>query len=171
MNEILFFGLNQNPILIKNESNIITKPIQFKFENENENENEKQIKQISTGYFSTIFLFENGKAIEYLNENENDSNQNPSKIEFENIQKVTVGHDNEAILTIEGNVFAKGFNINQKNPNEFINISSLIEDINDRIIKDIVSGAYSIYLLTSNQNVYGIGLNEYGQLGFDSKTL
>ncbi|KAJ5066061.1 hypothetical protein M0811_03394 [Anaeramoeba ignava] len=167
MNEILYFGLNENPILFKNETEKIRKPIQFKFENENENENE--IKQISTGGLATIFLFENGKAIEYLTEN--DSNQNPEKIQIENIQKVTVGLDNEVILTIEGNVFAKGEDINPNNPNEFINISSLIEDTNDRIIQDIVSGSGSIYLLTSNQNVYGIGDNEYSQLGLDSETL
>ncbi|KAJ5074394.1 regulator of chromosome condensation [Anaeramoeba ignava] len=172
MNEIIFFGKNSYPKLIKNESNKITKPIQFKFENENENENEneKQIKQISTSNYSTIFLFKNGKAIEYLSEN--DSNQNPSKIQIEeNIQKVSVGDQNEAILTIEGNVFAKGKDINPKYKKEFINISSLIEDTNDRIIEDIVSGYNSIYLLTSNQNAYGIGLNQHGQLGFDSKTL
>ncbi|KAJ5067804.1 claret isoform a [Anaeramoeba ignava] len=172
MNDCLFFGLNQDPILIKNEPQKITKPIQFKFENENENENEneKQIKQISSGYFGTIFLFENGKAIEYLNKK--DSNQNPSKIQIEeNIQKVTVGYQNESILTKEGNVFAKGYDINPKKPKEFINISSLIEDTNDRIIQDIVSGSNSIYLLTSNQNAYGIGLNQSGELGFDSKTL
>ncbi|KAJ5077640.1 regulator of chromosome condensation [Anaeramoeba ignava] len=137
MNEIIFFGLNEKQKLIKNEPEIIIKPIQFKFENENENENEKQIKQISS----------------------------------KNIQKVTVGVENVAILTIEGNVFAKGYDINPNNPNKFINISSLIEDKNDRIIQDIVSGAHSIYLLTSNQNVYGFGSNENGQLGFDSKTL
>ncbi|KAJ5069536.1 regulator of chromosome condensation [Anaeramoeba ignava] len=154
MNEILFFGLNKNPKLIKNEPDEITKPIQFKFENENENENEKQIKQISTGDYSTIFLFKNGKAIEYLF----NSNQNPRKIQIEeNIQKVTVGYRNEAILTIEGNVFAKGRYINSKNSKEFINISSLIQDPNDRIIEDVVSGSGSIYLLTSNQNAYGIG--------------
>ncbi|KAJ5079491.1 regulator of chromosome condensation [Anaeramoeba ignava] len=117
---------------------------------------------------STIFLFKNGKAIEYLNKN--NSKQNPSKIQIEeNIQKVTVGNQNEAILTIEGNVFAKGININPKNPNEFINISLLIEDTNDRTIKDIVSGESSIYLLTSNQNAYGIGSNYSCQLGFDSE--
>ncbi|KAJ5079509.1 hypothetical protein M0811_14490 [Anaeramoeba ignava] len=171
MNEILFFGLNQNQILFKNEPYEIKKPIQCRFENENENENEneKQIKQISSSSFSTIFLFKNGKAIEYLKED--DSNQNPQKIQIENIQKVTVGCSNEAILTIEGNVFAKGENINYENPNEFINISSLIEDTNDRIIEDIVSGSGSIYLLTSNQNAYGIGSNEYGQLGLDSEIL
>ncbi|KAJ5079161.1 hypothetical protein M0811_14545 [Anaeramoeba ignava] len=159
MNEILFFGKNKLPTILKNEADIITKPIQFKFENE------KQIKQISTGRFATIFLFENGKAIEYLK----NSKQNPSKIQIEeNIQKVTVGEQNEAILTIEGNVFAKGRDINPKNPNEFTNISSLIEDINDRIIQDIVSSSYSIYLLTSNQNAYGIGSNQFGQLGFKS---
>ncbi|KAJ5070929.1 claret isoform a [Anaeramoeba ignava] len=170
MNEILFFGDNEDPILIKNKPNKIIKPIQFKFENENENENEneKQIKQISSSLFSTIFLFKNGKAIEYSRY----SNQNPEKIQIEeNIQKVTAGYDNEAILTKEGNVFAKGKDINSKNPNEFINISSLIEDTNDRIIEDIVAGESSVYLLTSNQNAYGIGSNRYGQLGFDSETL
>ncbi|KAJ5070206.1 claret isoform a [Anaeramoeba ignava] len=168
MNDCLFFGLNNYPKLFKNEPNKIIKPIQFKFENENENE--KQIKQISSSEFSTIFLFKNGKAIKYLNEN--DSNQNPSKIQIEeNIQKVSFGYSNEAILTIEGNVFAKGYYINPKNPNEFINISSLIEDTNDRIIQDIVSGGFSFYLLTSNQNAYGIGSNYSGQLGFDSETL
>ncbi|KAJ5071709.1 claret isoform a [Anaeramoeba ignava] len=169
MNDCLFFGENENQKLIKNEPVEIKKPIQFKFENENENENEKQIKQISSGRYSTIFLFENGKAIEYLNEN--DSNQNPSKIQIENIQKVTVGFGNEAILTKEGNVFAKGNDINPKNPKEFINISSLIEDTNDRIIEDVVSASGSIYILTSNQNAYGIGSNGYAQLGVDSKKL
>ncbi|KAJ5072878.1 hypothetical protein M0811_09324 [Anaeramoeba ignava] len=115
MNDCLFFGSNENPKLFKNKPDSITKPIQFKFENENENENEKQIKQISSHIFAIIFLFENGKAIEYLNRN--DSNQNPEKIQIEeNIQKVTVGYQNEAILTIEGNVFAKGKYINPKNP-------------------------------------------------------
>ncbi|KAJ5073387.1 claret isoform a [Anaeramoeba ignava] len=169
MNDCLFFGFNKYPILIKNKPEEITEPIQFKFENENENENEKQIKQISSSGFSTIFLFKNGKAIEYLSEN--DSNQNPKEIQIENIQKVTVGDENEAILTKEGNVFAKGDDINPKNPNKFINISSLIEDKNDRIIQNIVSGSRSIYLLTSNQNAYGIGSNYNDQLGFDSKTL
>ncbi|KAJ5075597.1 claret isoform a [Anaeramoeba ignava] len=173
MNEILFFGQNYDPKLIKNKPKKIKKPIQFKFENENENENENknenQIKQISTGNFSTIFLFENGKAIEYLSEN--DSNQNPEKIQIENIQKVTVGYSNEAILTIEGNLFAKGEDINLDNPNEFINISSLIEDTNDRVIQDIVSGDSSVYLLTSNQNAYGIGSNYYAENSFDSEKL
>ncbi|KAJ5068211.1 hypothetical protein M0811_12547 [Anaeramoeba ignava] len=160
MNDCLFFGENKYTIHIKNEPNEIIKPTQFKFENENENE--KQIKQISSGGFSTFFLFKNRKAIEYLHEN-------PQKIQIEeNIQKVTVGSYVEAILTIEGNVFAKGIYINSKNPKEFINISSLIKDINDRIIQDVVSGYNSIYLLTSNQNAYGIGPNDFGQLGFNS---
>ncbi|KAJ5077442.1 regulator of chromosome condensation [Anaeramoeba ignava] len=172
MNEILFFGRNIKPKFIKNKPQKIIKPIQFKFENENENENEneKQIKQISSSDFATIFLFKNGKAIEYLNQR--NSKQNPSKIQIEeNIQKVTIGDQNQAILTIEGNVFAKGKDINPKKKTGFINISSLIEDTNDRIIQDIVSGRDSIYLLTSNQNAYGIGDNYYNQLGFDSVTL
>ncbi|KAJ5074762.1 regulator of chromosome condensation [Anaeramoeba ignava] len=159
MNDIFFFGENK-PLFYPNQPLKIIKPIQFKFENET------QIKQISTGQFATIFLFKDGKAIQYLKE-EKDLKQNIEKIQIEeNIQKVTVGWRNEAILTIEGNVFAKGKDINSENPNEFINISSLIEDKNDRIIEDIVCGSSSIYLLTSNQNAYGIGSNYYGQLGF-----
>ncbi|KAJ5077440.1 regulator of chromosome condensation [Anaeramoeba ignava] len=174
MNDCLFFGKNKHPIIIKNKPEEIKKPIQFKFENENENENEneKQIKQISSSDFGTIFLFENGKAIEYLNESYlQDSTQNPQKIQIENIKKVTVGFSNEAILTLEGNLFAKGEYIDPKNPDEFINISSLIEDTNDRIIENVVCSAFSLYLLTSNQNAYGTGLNYYGELVFDSKTL
>ncbi|KAJ5075774.1 hypothetical protein M0811_06636 [Anaeramoeba ignava] len=170
MNDCLFFGLNYNPKLIRNEPDKITKPIQFKFENENENE--KQIKQISPIYDSVVFLFENGKAIQCFTDSIINPETIKKKIQIEeNIQKVTVGFHNVAILTIEGNVFAKGYNINPENPNEFINISSLIEDVNDRIIQDIVSASRSIYLLTTNQNAYGIGSNDYGQLGFDSETL
>ncbi|KAJ5078137.1 rcc1 repeat-containing protein [Anaeramoeba ignava] len=137
----------------------------------NENENEKQIKQIASSGASTIFLFENGKAIEYLRYfNPNQIFNEKIQIE-ENIQKVTVGYQNEAILTKEGNVFAKGYDINSKNRRQFINISSLIEDTNDRIIKDIVYGYQSIYLLTSNQNVYGIGSNKFGELSLSSKII
>ncbi|KAJ5071147.1 hypothetical protein M0811_10631 [Anaeramoeba ignava] len=166
-NQMIFFGENKYQKLLKNESETI-KPIQFKFENEIEKEldfeNENQLCQISSGNHSTIFLFENGKAAEYLN-------QNLKKMENEDIQKVTVGFENEAILTIKEDVLAKGFDIDSNNRNKFINISSLIEDKNDRIIQDFICGARSIYLLTSNQNAYGIGSNEYNQLGFDSKSL
>ncbi|KAJ5068199.1 hypothetical protein M0811_12535 [Anaeramoeba ignava] len=176
MNDCLFFGRNQFPKFFKFKPFKITKPIQIENENENENENEKQIKQISSNEYSTIFLFENGKAIEYFTPIQPYSKKTilkaKTKIQIEeNIQKITVGSENEAILTLERNVFAKGERINPKNPKEFINISSLIEDPNDRIIQDVVSGAYSIYLLTSNQNAYGFGSNSYGQLGFDFKTL
>ncbi|KAJ5074839.1 claret isoform a [Anaeramoeba ignava] len=112
------------------------------------------------------------KPIQFKFENENENEKQIKQIfSSKNIQKVTGGYQNEAILTKEGNVFAKGNNINPKNPKEFINISSLIEDTNDRIIEDIVSGSNSIYLLTSNQNAYGIGGNYDCQLGLDSKTL
>ncbi|KAJ5076107.1 hypothetical protein M0811_06969 [Anaeramoeba ignava] len=162
MNEVLFFSSNHFLRFLQNQNEKITpNKLNLIFENQNE----KKIKQISSSDFSTIFLFKNGKAIEYLNEN--NSNQNPEKIQIEeNIQKVTVGYRNEAILTKEGNVFAKGKDINPKNPKEFVNISSLIEDKNDRIIQDTVCSFSSIYLLTSNQNAYGIGLNEFSQLWF-----
>ncbi|KAJ5080169.1 btk-binding protein-related [Anaeramoeba ignava] len=166
-NDCLFFGKNTSPKLLENESNSLTIPVQFRFEEQFEKQNEKQIKQISSSLFSTIFLFENGKAIEYLK----NSKQNPERIEMKNIRKVTVGVQNEAILTIDGDVFAKGKDINSKKPNQFINISKFIRNIKDRTIKDIVSERSSIYLLTSNQNVYGIGSNDNGQLGSDYRKL
>ncbi|KAJ5067762.1 hypothetical protein M0811_02952 [Anaeramoeba ignava] len=168
MNEILFFGQNSNPQLFKNEYFDIKKPTQFQFEKENEDENEKKIKQISSGNFGTIFLFENGTAFEYYSRY---YGSNPKqKIEIGNIQKASVGYQNQAVLTKEGNVFAKGKDINQNNPNQFINISSLIEDPNDRIIEDVVCANRAIYLLTSNQKVYGFGSNDLGQLSFDYET-
>ncbi|KAJ5080235.1 hypothetical protein M0811_03719 [Anaeramoeba ignava] len=143
MNEIIFFGANREPKIFKNKPYDIKKPIQFRFGNENENG--KQIKQISSSKdYSIIFLFKNGKAIEYSKY----LSQNPSIIQIvENIQKASVGWQNAAILTIKGNIQ------------------------NDRIIEDIASGFNSIYLLTSNQNVYGFGSNDFGQLGLDSETL
>ncbi|KAJ5073032.1 claret isoform a [Anaeramoeba ignava] len=162
MNDCLFFGSNHQLKFFRTQPQKITKPIQFKFPY---SLNEKQIKQVQSSYL-TIFLFENGEAFEYgIYANY------PEEIQIENIQKVIVGAQNAGILTKEGNLFAKGYQIFPQNPKELINISSLIEDTNDRIIQDVISGSYSIYLLTSNQNVYGIGDNSYGQLGFDSKTL
>ncbi|KAJ5077351.1 secretion-regulating guanine nucleotide exchange factor [Anaeramoeba ignava] len=162
MNEILFCGSNHYPKLIKNKPDRLSKRTHFKFENQNQNRS--QIKQISSNFFSTIFLFENGKAIEHLQ----NSHQNPHKIPIENIQKVSVSFRNKAILTADGIVFAKGKHFN---PNEFINISSLIEDKNDRVIEDIICTFKSIYLLTSNQNAYGTGANKDAQLGISPKTL
>ncbi|KAJ5066977.1 hypothetical protein M0811_03321 [Anaeramoeba ignava] len=164
MNDVFFFGENHLRIILPEQRKKIRKPIPIQFENENKNENEKQIKQILSGEFATIFLFKNGKAIEYLRY----SKQNPQKIQIEeNIQKVTVGSSNEAILTTEGNVLLLDDSESQSIDN-FKSISSLIEDTKDRIIQDVITGANSIYLLTSNQNAYGIGSNFNGQLGFDS---
>ncbi|KAJ5066060.1 hypothetical protein M0811_03393 [Anaeramoeba ignava] len=120
------------------------------------------------GYNENPKLFKNEpdeitKPIQFKFENENE-NENEKQIK-QISTGVSVGSGNEAILTKEGNVFARGENINSENPKEFINISSLIEDTNDRIIKDVVCGVSSTYLLTSNQNAYGIGSNNNGELG------
>ncbi|KAJ5077406.1 hypothetical protein M0811_05929 [Anaeramoeba ignava] len=158
INEVFYFGANSSPKIIKNKSGSVRRPTQSKYGNVFE----KQIKEIISENTFIIFVFKDGKVVEYLHTNKH------KKIQIKNIQKVSVGVRNEAILTIEGNVFAKGRNINPKSPNQFFNISSLIKDTNDRIIQDVVSGYDSIYLLTSNQNAYGIGSNQYGQLGLDS---
>ncbi|KAJ5068526.1 hypothetical protein M0811_02459 [Anaeramoeba ignava] len=158
-NQVFFFGSNVFFSFFKNKPTKITQLNEFQLKNQ-----KNQIKKIYPSQ-PLIFLFENGKAIEYLTE-ENDLNQNIEKIQIEeNIQKVAFGYRKQAILTIEGNVFVKGMNINPENPKEFINISSLIKNKKDRIIQDIASGYGTIYLLTSNQNAYGIGSNTSGQLG------
>ncbi|KAJ5072948.1 hypothetical protein M0811_09162 [Anaeramoeba ignava] len=97
-------------------------------------EKKSQIQKIQTNNFSTIFLFQNHKAIEYSKQNL--EKIQIEKIQIENIQKVTVGFENVAILTKEGNVFAKGKDINPRKPKEFINISSLIEYTNNKLIED-----------------------------------
>ncbi|KAJ5073033.1 hypothetical protein M0811_08988 [Anaeramoeba ignava] len=162
MNDCLFFGSNHQPFFFQDQPQTITQPIQFKFPY---SLNGKQIKQVQSGYLTT-FLFENGEAFEY-----GIYADYPEKIQIENIQKVVVGAQNAGILTKEGNLFGKGYQIFPQDPEELINISSLIEDTNDRVIQDVVSGYNSIYLLTSNHNVYGVGDNYYGQLSADSGIL
>ncbi|KAJ5067793.1 regulator of chromosome condensation [Anaeramoeba ignava] len=172
INKVFFFGFNNLPSFVCATADKIIKPIEINFENESKKEKEKekekenQIKQISSRGFTTIILFENGKAKKYTN----NSNLTDS-LEIKNIQKISNGEGIGASLTFEGNVFAKGYFINSRFPYRLTNISSLIEDTNDRVIQDIISGANSIYLLTLNQNSYGIGSNEYCQLGFDSISL
>ncbi|KAJ5069423.1 hypothetical protein M0811_11595 [Anaeramoeba ignava] len=156
--DIWFCGQNTIANLLLNQQERITRTIQI-----NLPENESTLKQISSGYLSTIFLFENGKAIEYTQKS-----RKPQQIPNSNISKVLVGYWNISFLTSNGEVFAKGKIINSTNSRNYTNISSLIDEPNDRIIKDIVCGAKSIYLLTSNQTVYGIGSNNSGQLGCES---
>ncbi|KAJ5071096.1 btk-binding protein-related [Anaeramoeba ignava] len=158
MNQILFFGRNKYPRLIENEPEKIKKPIQFKFENENE----KQIKQIESSYFSTIFLFENGKAIEYLN----DSYQNPEKIQIEeNIQKVTVVSRSEAILTKEGNVF-------ENQEKKTIQKLTQIQNIPKGKIIDIQCGYWHSIMLIENpeRKLYSCGYYQYNGLGNNQTT-
>ncbi|KAJ5078369.1 hypothetical protein M0811_05157 [Anaeramoeba ignava] len=161
MNDCLFFGQNRNFFL--NNLKKINQPTQL----DNSEINEKQIQTIAESDLTTTFLFENGKAIQYLHHTQKKQSQ---KIPIKNIQKITSGSQVEAILTIEGNVFSKGEDINEILSTEFINISSLIEDTNDRVIQDIVCGRYATYLLTSNQNAYGIGSNQFSQLGLATIT-
>ncbi|KAJ5078526.1 hypothetical protein M0811_04851 [Anaeramoeba ignava] len=171
LNDVIFFGENSFRFPFLNEPN---KPRSYYFPRTERKEkkypfkNEKQIKYISCNESRTIFLFENSKAVRYTSTFLTD---NYKKIQIEQIKKISSSSRNEAILTYEGNVFAKGTCINLQNSDQFINISSLIEDTNDRIIQDVTCGMTSIYLLTSNQNAYGIGENYLGQLGFDSETL
>ncbi|KAJ5072863.1 claret isoform a [Anaeramoeba ignava] len=163
-NEVWFFGLDKKFDLFSYREDI-PEPIHAKIGNH------FQIKQISTGYFSTIFLFEDGRAIEYINTKDDYRRPESEVVKIENLKKVTSSYEIEAILTYEGKALAKGNNINPKKLHLFLNLSSLIEDKNDRIIEDIVCGRDSIYLLTSNQNAYGFGSNKYGQLNFDYKAL
>ncbi|KAJ5079952.1 hypothetical protein M0811_14327 [Anaeramoeba ignava] len=166
MNEIFFFGKNLFFVFI-DEIPSIKEPFPFNFPNE------KQIKQIIPKETSAIFLFENGEAIEYRD----DANKYLKKIQFKNIKKIISGYQIEAILTEDGNLFAEGLmktllGIRNRNfSTKYPNISSLIEDPNDRIIEDIVCSSDTVYLLSSNQNCYGFGSNFHCQLGLDSETL
>ncbi|KAJ5070721.1 hypothetical protein M0811_01702 [Anaeramoeba ignava] len=150
-NYVWFFGQNRNGFLIEDVTEIIKKPIQLSI-----SDSDTSLIKISSGKFSTIFLFENGEANEYLNY----SKQN-KKIQIENIQKVSISSENEAVLTKEGKVFGKGKEINPQNSNQFTNISEEIHDTNDRMIENVVSSRSSIYLLSSSRNLYIMNLVPY----------
>ncbi|KAJ5068999.1 protein aardvark [Anaeramoeba ignava] len=161
-NEVWFFNFEQFDIFNQNSNKQIKmNPIKIPIP-----ENYELVQQISTGNYSTIFLFENGDAIEHLG----DLNQDPQPIPIFDIRKVSVGEQNEAVLTPDGVAYAKGYDINSEK-NEFTNISELIDNQDDKVIEDIISNFKTVYLLTSNQNAYGIGSNEYGQLGLDPKKI
>ncbi|KAJ5075836.1 claret isoform a [Anaeramoeba ignava] len=182
MNEIIFFGRNEKRKLIKNEPEEIIKPIQFKFENENENENENQIKQISSSYYSirtfvTIFLFVNGKAIEYLQEN--DSNQNPEKSKLKKIFKKVIkdivsGSGRTYLLTSNQNAYQIGKI--DKDPIFWGYQEIQLTDKPILMMKNvskIFSGNSSnyVFLLNSNQELFGFGSNTNGSLAIDEESL
>ncbi|KAJ5067449.1 regulator of chromosome condensation [Anaeramoeba ignava] len=159
-NDIWFFGENNFAfMMIYDYHPNIIKPIQL-----NNFHQTTEIEKIIITNFVIIIHEQNYQAIEY-----SQNLPKPQKIEIENIQKVSVGAFHLAILTKEGKAFAKGKYVNTKNPDIFNNLSDSIEDPNEIIIQDIVCGQISIYLLTSNQNAYGIGSNIFGQIGFDSQ--
>ncbi|KAJ5073644.1 hypothetical protein M0811_08481 [Anaeramoeba ignava] len=130
-------------------------------------EKKEQIKQISSTKSRTIFLYKNGKAIGYLN----GTNQFFKETRFPKIKKISFSDSHEGILTEEKIFFAKGRRSRNYHLYDFTNFSEFIEDPNDRIIEDIVSGLDAIYCLTSNGNAYGFGSNYRSQLGITRKKL
>ncbi|KAJ5073075.1 hypothetical protein M0811_09030 [Anaeramoeba ignava] len=155
INDIWTFEIKKYHIQQQKSSQII-KCKKFNFLEE-----ESQVKQIASGEFSTIFLLENGKVIEYYKK------ANISeKLSIENIRKVSAGFKMIAFLTTEREVIMTREDENPIKDDPFRNISNLIEYPRDRIISDVVCGANSVYLLSENGNSYGIGSNYWHQLGY-----
>ncbi|KAJ5073074.1 hypothetical protein M0811_09029 [Anaeramoeba ignava] len=156
LNDVWFLGRNSFPDLIKNPELQITTLFQVDFF-----EQEKRIIQIAMNWRMLMILFENGRAFEYYN----DSSQTETKIQIENIQKISVGTRINAVLTKKGEVFARGNYINSRNQKEFINVSEMIEFSDDKFMIDIVCGADTAYLLSSQGNVYAVGDNHSFEFG------
>ncbi|KAJ5077192.1 hypothetical protein M0811_00512 [Anaeramoeba ignava] len=160
-NDIWIFG--QNPFFnrFSDDPYQITKPHQMT----TVNLQEEPIKQIASNKFITNVLFISGEVIQFI------VGLDPKKLKFPKIKKISVGIENEALLSEKGQVFIRQNRYKTKISRTYKEITLLIEDTNDRIIQDVVSGKNTIYLLTSNQNAYGIGSNDHGQLSCDSETL
>ncbi|KAJ5074282.1 btk-binding protein-related [Anaeramoeba ignava] len=159
-NNVWFFG--RNPFLSSYSSDpsrtlkphqLVTLKIQ-----------EQPIKQVSSDEKISSILFANGEVLEFIN-------GSTQKLKLPKIKKILLSFEKEILLSQDGDVFIRNYHYSPKHEDTFIEISSLIEDSNDRKIIDFTSGRSSIYLLTSNQNAYGFGSNEKCQLGLDSKTL
>ncbi|KAJ5069396.1 btk-binding protein-related [Anaeramoeba ignava] len=154
--DIRIFGFNTFSKILKNSSSKIKKPIQINLKKE------YQIKQI-IGSDSIFVLYQNGKAEEYKT-----NSKKKISIRNEKIEKISTGNKIISILTNEKKVYLSGNIITKsekQSQNEFINISKRIEDPEDQNVNDVICGAFSVYLLTSKGNVYGIGENGFGQLG------
>jgi len=94
---------------------------------------------------------------------------NNSFLSSSTISNISCGKNHSIILTNDGKIFSTGSNIygqlgngNNNNTNTFIQIdTSLLNGIPTKI----ACGAYHTLILTSNNKIYGCGLNNYGQLG------
>ncbi|KAJ5074637.1 claret isoform a [Anaeramoeba ignava] len=124
-----------------------------------ENVEQVPIREISANSSSSIFVYQDDRAIEYLQKV-----KRARKIQFENIKKAVSGNLSFGVLTLDGNVFVKGKIIHSEQKESFIKVNDMIEDEDDRIIKDVICGMNSIYMLSEKNTAYGFGNNNYGQL-------
>ncbi|KAJ5080634.1 hypothetical protein M0811_13886 [Anaeramoeba ignava] len=157
-NEVWFWGEKPPQSLFSGKKTTISIPVKLTKIPKN-----KQIKQISSGDLGTVILFQNGTAIEYLF-----TQKKAKTIQFPNIKKISSGFSIYAILTENGEVYFKGHYYNPRKKTNFFKIHHLIDDPNDNLIVDVVCGTGTIYLFTEKSTVYGIGDNNFGQLGLES---
>ena len=98
---------------------------------------------------------------------------NPQKTSFSNISKISAGCDHSLFENNKGEIFACGsndkgqcglghFNHPQITP-------SLILNVPPNIVHFVCGGSQSLFL-DSEGNVFSVGCNEYGQLGFGHET-
>ncbi|NDC56780.1 MAG: hypothetical protein EBZ69_08255 [Alphaproteobacteria bacterium] len=167
------FGLNYNNEITSEYLSVEIKPIKISYDN---------IKQISTGYLSTLFLKNDGTVWCIGNNKKgqlgigNYDNQTTLQQvkgvngigHITNIKQIATGDNNSFFLTNNGSVFGCGRNNYGQLGLTIYNIESqntLQQVINATNIEQISVGRYHSLFLKKDRTVWGCGTNEFGQLG------
>ena len=94
------------------------------------------------------------------------------------IQDISIGSDFLMILLSDGNLYSMGINrpsmhlgVTDLTCNTFVQSQVLyLNFFKGRKIKKIASGAYYTLVATENNDLYGIGANDYGQFNVEEST-
>ena len=139
-----------------------------------------RIQQISSGYGFTICLSNDGELYSFgqniygqLGLGDNEESNSPKKIEsLKNVEFVECGGYYIICKTIDNNIYGWGFNLNgqlgiRNYKNQTLPVKCEHWPLD--LIIDIKCGKFHTLVLTSKQEVYSFGDNEFSQLGRDSK--
>lgn len=149
---------------------------------------DEKIEYISNGYFFSLIVSSTGKAYAVgrniygqlgIGESDNMKSEivkvySDGDIKEKKIIKSANGYDHSIILDSEGEVYTFGRNnlgqlgtdyLNDLNTPTSIRSFGVFKDVNNLKIVEVTCGYDHTVFLDSNGRVYGMGNNQYGQLG------
>ncbi|KAJ6237703.1 hypothetical protein M0813_27268 [Anaeramoeba flamelloides] len=129
-----------------------------------------QIKAVTGTDERILFINHKNQIVEFKTVNKN-KNASVELFEFKlpsSAKMLKCGYEHFVALTTEGKVYALGnpepygsFGFEGLGSNAFVPLSQL----KDRFITEIATGAYCVYFLCKNGDLYGVGKNDVGELG------